>query len=78
MIRRVDTDVVVIAISVLRRLSASEMWIVLGSGKAFCYIEVHKIAAVLGSEKSLALPAFHVVTAGSIPPTSAALLEQCK
>ena len=70
---------VVVAISVLTRLSASEMWIVLGSGKAFCYIEVHKIiAAVLGSEKSLALPAFHVLTAGSIPLTSDTLLEQFK
>ena len=62
LIHTVDTDVTVIAISVFRRLSASEIWIVLGSGKAFRYIDIHKIAAVLGPEKSLALPAFHALT----------------
>jgi len=61
LIRTFDIDVVVIAISVFRWLSASEIWIVLGCGKAFCNIEVHKIAAVLGPEKSLALPAFHAL-----------------
>ena len=62
LIRTVDTDVAVIAISVFRRLSASEIWIAFHSGKAFRYIEVHKIAAVLGPEKSLALPEFHALT----------------
>ena len=42
LICKVDTDVVVIAISVFRWLSASEIWIAFGSGKAFRYIEVHK------------------------------------
>ena len=64
LIRTVDTDVVVIAISVFRRLCTSEIWIAFGSGKAFRYIEVHKIAAVLGPEKSIALPAFHAPTGG--------------
>ena len=45
-----------------RRLSASEIWIAFRSGKAFRYIEVYKIAAGLGPEKSLALPAFHAPT----------------
>ena len=62
LIRTVDTDVVVMAISVFQRLSASEIWIAFGSSKAFRHIEVHKIAAVLGPEKSLALPAFHALT----------------
>ena len=61
-IRTVDTDVAVIAISVFHRLSASEIWIAFRSGEAFRYIEVHKIAAVLGPEKTLALPAFHALT----------------
>ena len=55
LIRTVDTDLAVIAISVFRRLSASEIWIAFRSGKEFRYIEV-KIAAGLGPEKSLALP----------------------
>ena len=58
LIRTVDTDVAVIAIYVFRRLSASEIWIAFRSGKAFRYIEVYKIAAGLGPEKSLALPFF--------------------
>ena len=49
----VDTDVVVIAISVFWRLSASKIWIAFGSGKAFRYIEVHEMAAVLGPQKSV-------------------------
>ena len=62
LIRTVDTDLAVIAISLSRRLSASEIWIAFRSGKAFRYIEVHKIAAGLGPEKTLALPAFHALT----------------
>lgn len=58
----VDTDAVVIAISVLQWLSGSEIWIAFGSRKAFRYIEVHKIAAVLCPQKSVALPAFHALT----------------
>ena len=52
LICKVDADVVVIAISVFRWLSASEIWIAFGSGKAFRY---HKIAAVLCPQESVAL-----------------------
>ena len=41
MIRTVDTDVVVIAISVIHKLDISSLWIAFGVGKNFRYIPVH-------------------------------------
>ena len=47
MIRTVDTDVVVIAISVKHKLDIS-IWIAFGVVKSFRYIPVHEIAVQLG------------------------------
>ncbi|VDI11065.1 Hypothetical predicted protein [Mytilus galloprovincialis] len=53
MIRTVDTDVVVIAISVLQKIeSILELWIAFGVGKNFRYLSIHDIANALGPEKS--------------------------
>ena len=62
MIRTVDTDVVVLAISAIGKVSVSELWIAFGTGKSFRYLEVHEIAKMLGPEKSAALPMFHAFT----------------
>ena len=47
-IRTVDTDVVVLAISVFSTVSIDELWIAFGTGKSFRYIAVHEIARALG------------------------------
>ena len=44
MIRTVDTDVVVIAISIIHKLDISSLWIAFGVRKNFRYIPVHEIA----------------------------------
>ena len=62
MLRTVDTDVVVIAVSTFRDLGLSELWIAFGVGKHFCYIAAHEIASTLGQHKSRALLAFHAFT----------------
>ena len=62
MIRTVDTDVVVIAISVIHKLDISSVWIAFGVRKNFRYIPVHENAVQLGPYKSCALLFFHAFT----------------
>ena len=63
LIRTVDTDVVVVAVSVAQSLGSEYgLWLAFGTSKYFQYIAAHKIANRLGPEKSLALPMFHALT----------------
>ena len=62
LIRTVDTDVVVLAVSVTHSLdSECELWPAFGTGKHFCYLSAHKITNALGPEKSQALSMFHAL-----------------
>ena len=61
-IRIADTDVVVLAVSVVEEIKVEELWAGFGTGKHFRYTAAHAIASSLGADKSRALPAFHVVT----------------
>ena len=63
LIQTIDTDVVVLAVSVTHSLvSECELWLAFGTGKYFCYLSAHKITNALGPEKSRALPMFHALT----------------
>lgn len=62
MLRTVDTDVVVISISVFHKLNLETLWIAFGVGKNFHYIAVHEIVKDLGPRKSQALSFFHAFT----------------
>ena len=62
LVRTVDTDVVVIAISLLAHINLEELWVACEVGKYFRYVPVHEIATSLGPHKSLALPLFHAFT----------------
>ena len=62
MIRTVDTDVVVFAISAVGKVEVSEVWIAFGTGKNFKYLAVHEIARGLGPDRALSLPMFHAFT----------------
>ena len=62
MIRTVDTDVFVLAISQMQRISQKEVWLAFGMGKLFRYYPIHDIARSLGPQKSLPLPVFHAFT----------------
>ena len=59
----VDTDVVVLAVSVAIGLGPEyELWLAFGTGKHFRYLAAHKIASELGPTKAQALPMFHALT----------------
>ena len=64
MLRTIDTDVVVLAISSFNRLNVAEIWIAFGAGNTFRYIAVHNIVQALGPERSsvLHLHVFHAFT----------------
>ena len=62
LIQTADTDVVVIATSVVEKIKVEELWVAFGTGKHFRHIAAHAIAPSLGADKSRPLPAFHAVT----------------
>ena len=62
MLRTVDTDVLVLAVSTVVFLEDTEIWVAFGTGKHLRYIPAHDIAKELGSEKARALPMFHAFT----------------
>ena len=60
LIRTVDTDVVVLAVSVVQCLEPeTELWLAFGTGISFRYLAAHTIAHGLGANKARALPMFH-------------------
>ena len=59
-IRTVDTDVVVLTVSVVQ--PEDKLWLAFGTGRNFRYLAAHEIAAGLGPEKARALPMFHALT----------------
>lgn len=61
MIRTVDSDVVVIAVSVASK-TGIDIWIAFGTGNSFRYISAHGIANSLGDDMARALPFFHAFT----------------
>ena len=57
-----DTDVIVLALSVVSTLPVDEFWITYGSGKNVQHMPAHVVASSLGPSKSSALPMFHALT----------------
>jgi hypothetical protein len=63
LIRTVDTDVVILSVSVAQGLQLDdELWIAFGTGKSFRYLATHEIAHIIRPEKAQALPMFHALT----------------
>jgi len=61
-IRTVDTDVMIIAISMFQHLGLSELWIAFGTGKNFHYVPIRDIVKEMGPTKARSLTAFHAFT----------------
>ncbi|KAL8620009.1 hypothetical protein ACOMHN_015291 [Nucella lapillus] len=61
-LRTVDSDVVVLAVSLFGDLGLSELWIGYGTGKKDRDIPVHQVAAGMGPCTCKALPLFHAFT----------------
>ena len=61
-IRSNDTDVVVLAISIVPTLALDELWISFDCSKKVRNLPAHVIATSLGREKAAVLPMFHALT----------------
>ena len=61
-IRTVDTDVVVIAMHLFRKLSVEELWIEFGTGKYKRWLPIHDYVASLGDDVCAALPFLYAFT----------------
>ena len=62
-IRANDTDVIVLALSVVSTLPVDEFWITYGSGKNVQHVHAaHVVASSLGPSKASALPMLHALT----------------
>ena len=59
MIRTVDTDVVVIAVSCFHRLPSVQLWVAFGVGKSYRYLAIHELASALGTDRCKAIAFFH-------------------
>ena len=62
MLRTVDTDVVVLAVSTVVSMENTQLWMAFSTGKHLRYIPAHEIATSFGAEKAQALPMFHAFT----------------
>ncbi|KAG7160046.1 hypothetical protein Hamer_G017505 [Homarus americanus] len=62
LIRSVDADVVVLAVTAGQRLNIGEFWVVFGVGKNFRYVAAHEISRALGPDRCVALLMFHAFT----------------
>jgi len=62
MIRTVDTDVLVVAVSLFHKIGTEELWLEFSTRKYTRYISVHGIVCALGPEKAESLIAFHALT----------------
>ena len=61
-IRTNDTDVVVLAVSIVSTIPVEELWVTYGSGKQLQNLAAHTIAVTLGRERAFVLPMFHALT----------------
>jgi len=57
-----DTDILVIAVSVLPSLQELGMWIAFDQGANLRWIPVHEIVSAIGPEKASGIPYFHAFT----------------
>lgn len=58
-IRTVDTDVVVIAMTVFKKLGVAQLWVAFGTGKNFTYVPIHEIVESITVPKAQVLALFH-------------------
>ena len=62
MIKTVDTDVVVLGVTMFESLNLTELWVEFGTGKHHRYIPIHKIVDTIGFNTAAAMLAFHAFT----------------
>ena len=61
-VHTVDTDVVVLAISLFHQINAEELWLAFGTSSSSRYICIHEVVKVMDPKTCMALPVFHSFT----------------
>ena len=62
LLRTVDTDVVVLAVSASSRCTGKDIWVHIDTGENKKVLSAYQISAAIGHHKSTALPVFHAFT----------------
>uniref|UniRef100_UPI00358E9C5E uncharacterized protein n=1 Tax=Myxine glutinosa TaxID=7769 RepID=UPI00358E9C5E len=62
LLRTVNTDVVVLAVSLAHKLDSAQLTVAFGMGKSFRYLDATHMAQTLGNDKCNAILAFHALT----------------
>ena len=63
LIRTIDTDIVVLAVSKMKDIGVDELWTAFGTGKHFRYMAAHDIAAQLGHRRRRLFQCFTLLLA---------------
>ena len=74
--RTVDTDVVVLAVSLAHKLECDRLYIAFGTGKSFRYLDATYMALMLGNDRCTALPSFHALTGCDITSSFAGIRKR--
>ena len=61
-VQTVETDVIVIAIAMFRKINLNELWLSFGTGSSLRYIPVHEVVAEMEHWICATLPMFHALT----------------
>ena len=61
-IRTVDTDVVILAITVFNQINLNELWLAFGTKAHFRYIPIHEVVNEMDPIVIKTLPVFHAFT----------------
>ncbi len=62
LVRTVDTDVVVLAISKFHEINPDELWMAFGTKANFCYLPIHEVISGMDPKICKTLPVFHAFT----------------
>ena len=61
-VRTVDTDIVILAISMFREINLEELWLAFGTGSNFKHIPIHEVVVNMDPRICATLPMFHAFT----------------
>ena len=69
LLKTVDTDVIVISISLSQKIGSECLWLAFGTDTTFQYLDATTMAQALGGDKCMALPTFNALPGCDITST---------
>ena len=61
-VRTVDSDIVILAVSMFNEINLEELWLAFGTGSNFRYIPIHEVVVNMDPRICATLPMFHAFT----------------